>query len=114
VQKREEASIKHDISIPVAAIPAFITKANAAAIAVVTGARPMPFGHVGDGNIHYNITQPPGMDKAAFMAREDDIQDAVFGVVARYGGSISAVRVMSGSSSKCRETTFCGGIPKCP
>jgi FAD/FMN-containing dehydrogenase len=90
VQKREGASIKHDISIPVAAIPAFIDEANAAAIAVVPGARPMPFGHVGDGNIHYNITQPAGMDKLAFMAREDDIQDAVFGVVAKYGGSISA------------------------
>jgi D-lactate dehydrogenase (cytochrome) len=50
----------------------------------------MPVGHVGDGNIHYNIAQPAGMDKAAFMAREDDIQDAVFAVVAKYGGSISA------------------------
>jgi FAD/FMN-containing dehydrogenase len=90
VQKHEGGSIKHDISIPVAAIPAFIDEANAAAIAVVPGARPMPFGHVGDGNIHYNITQPLGMDKAAFMAREDDIQDAVFAIVAKYGGSISA------------------------
>jgi FAD/FMN-containing dehydrogenase len=90
VQKHEGGSIKHDISIPVAAIPAFIDEANAAAIAVVPGARPMPFGHVGDGNIHYNITQPAGMDKAQFMAREDDIQDAVFAVVAKYGGSISA------------------------
>ena len=90
VQKHEGGSIKHDISIPVAAIPAFIDEANAAAIAVVPGARPMPFGHVGDGNIHYNITQPAGMDKAAFMAREDDIQDAVFAIVAKYGGSISA------------------------
>ncbi len=90
VQKHEGGSIKHDISIPVAAIPAFITEANAAAIAVVPGARPMPFGHVGDGNIHYNITQPAGMDKSAFMAREDDIQDAVFAIVAKYGGSISA------------------------
>jgi FAD/FMN-containing dehydrogenase len=90
VQKHEGGSIKHDISIPVAAIPAFIAEANAAAIAVVPGARAMPFGHVGDGNIHYNITQPLGMDKAAFMAREDDIQDAVFAIVAKYGGSISA------------------------
>ncbi len=90
VQKHEGGSIKHDISIPVAAIPAFIAEANAAAIAVMPGARPMPFGHVGDGNIHYNITQPAGMDKTEFMAREDDIQDAVFAVVAKYGGSISA------------------------
>lgn len=90
VQKHEGGSIKHDISIPVAAIPDFIAEASAAAIAIVPGARPMPFGHVGDGNIHYNVTQPPGMDKAAFLAREDDIQDAVFAVVAKYGGSISA------------------------
>jgi FAD/FMN-containing dehydrogenase len=90
VQKREGASIKHDVSVPVAAIPAFIAEASAAAVAIVPGARPMPFGHVGDGNIHYNVTQPPGMDKAAFMAREDDVQRAVFGVVAKYGGSISA------------------------
>ena len=71
-KKHEGGSIKHDISMPVAAIPAFIDEANAAVIAVVPGARPMPFGHVGDGNIHYNISQPDGMDKAAFMAREDD------------------------------------------
>ena len=50
----------------------------------------MPFGHVGDGNIHYNVAQPPGMDKLAFMAREEEVQRAVFGAVAKYGGSISA------------------------
>ena len=90
VQKKEGASIKHDVSVPVASIPAFIDEANAAVIAVVPGARTMPFGHVGDGNIHYNVSQPPGADKAAFMAREEDVQDAVFAIVAKYGGSISA------------------------
>ena len=90
VQKREGGSIKHDVSVPIAAIPAFIEEANAAAVAIVPGARPMPFGHVGDGNIHYNITQPIGMDKDAFMAREEEVQRAVFAVVAKYGGSISA------------------------
>ncbi len=90
VQKREGGSIKHDISVPVAEIPAFIEEANAAVIALVPGARPMPFGHVGDGNIHYNITQPAGMDKAAFMAREEEVQRTVYGVVGKYGGSISA------------------------
>jgi FAD/FMN-containing dehydrogenase len=90
VQKREGGSIKHDVSVPVAAIPAFIAEASAAAVAIVPGARPMPFGHVGDGNIHYNVSQPPGMDKAAFMAREEDVQRAVFDVVAKCGGSISA------------------------
>jgi FAD/FMN-containing dehydrogenase len=90
VQRHEGGSIKHDISVPVASIPAFIEEANAAVKALVPGARPLPFGHVGDGNIHYNITQPVGADKAAFMAREDDVQDLVFGIVMKYGGSISA------------------------
>jgi D-lactate dehydrogenase (cytochrome) len=90
VQRHEGGSIKHDISVPVAAIPAFIEEANAAVVALVPGARPLPFGHVGDGNIHYNISQPVGADKAAFMAREEEIQDLVFGIVMKYGGSISA------------------------
>jgi FAD/FMN-containing dehydrogenase len=90
VQKREGGSIKHDVSVPVAAIPAFIAEANAAVTAIMPGARPLPFGHVGDGNIHYNVSQPVGMDKAAFMAREEEIQRAVFDVVLKHGGSISA------------------------
>jgi D-lactate dehydrogenase (cytochrome) len=90
VQRREGGSIKHDVSVPVAAIPAFIAEADAAVTARVPGARPLPFGHVGDGNIHYNITQPEGMDKSAFMALEDDIQDIVFAIVRKHGGSISA------------------------
>ena len=59
VQKKLGGSIKHDVSVPIAAIPAFIEEANAAVLAAVPGARPFPFGHVGDGNIHYNISQPP-------------------------------------------------------
>ncbi len=90
VQKKLGGSIKHDVSVPVAAIPAFIEEANAAVVAAVPGARPFPFGHVGDGNIHYNVSQPEGADKAAFMAQEDVVQDAVFGIVLKHGGSISA------------------------
>lgn len=90
VQRNEGGSIKHDISVPVASIPAFIAEANAAVIALVPGARPLPFGHVGDGNIHYNITQPVGADRAEFLDREDEVQDLVFGIVLKYGGSISA------------------------
>jgi FAD/FMN-containing dehydrogenase len=90
VQRHEGGSVKHDISVPVAAIPAFIAEANAAVTALVPSARPLPFGHVGDGNIHYNISQPVGADKAAFMAREEEVQDLVFGIVLKYGGSISA------------------------
>src|SRR6202034_2047141 len=57
-QKTEGGSIKHDISVPVAAVPAFIAEANAAVVKLIPGARPVPFGHLGDGNIHYNVSQP--------------------------------------------------------
>lgn len=90
VQRHMGGSIKHDISVPVAAIPAFIEEANAAAIKLIPGARPMPFGHVGDGNIHYNINQPEGANKAEFLKRWHDVNAVVFAVVKKYGGSISA------------------------
>src|SRR6185437_4005444 len=63
-QKPEGGSIKHDISVPVAAVPAFIEEANASVVKLIPGARPVPFGHLGDGNIHYNVAQPVGADKA--------------------------------------------------
>jgi D-lactate dehydrogenase (cytochrome) len=90
VQKPEGGSIKHDISIPIALIPEFLEQADAAVQKVVPGARPVPFGHAGDGNIHYNISQPVGADKAQFLARWDEVNAAVHGVVAKFGGSISA------------------------
>ncbi|MBC7586354.1 MAG: FAD-binding oxidoreductase [Tardiphaga sp.] len=89
-QKPEGGSIKHDVSVPVAAVPAFIAEANAAVAKVIPGARPVPFGHLGDGNIHYNITQPVGADPAQFLARWHDVNAVVFEVVLRMGGSISA------------------------
>ncbi len=63
VQKPEGGSIKHDVSVPLAHVPAFLAEADAAVEALVPGARPVPFGHLGDGNIHYNVTQPVGADK---------------------------------------------------
>jgi FAD/FMN-containing dehydrogenase len=90
MQGREGGSIKHDVSVPVASIPAFIEEANAAAKKLIPGARPLPFGHVGDGNIHYNISQPVGADKAAFLKRWDDMNDVVYRIVLKYGGSVSA------------------------
>jgi FAD/FMN-containing dehydrogenase len=90
VQRHAGGSIKHDVSVPVAAVPAFIKEADAAVARVIPGARPLPFGHLGDGNIHYNVAQPVDADKAAFLARWDEVNAAVFEVVARYGGSISA------------------------
>ena len=90
VQRHIGASIKHDISVPVAAVPAFIEEANAAVTKLIPGCRPLPFGHVGDGNIHYNVTQPEGADKEKFLARWDEVNKVVFGVVTKMGGSISA------------------------
>ena len=90
VQRFAGGSIKHDISVPVAAVPAFIKEAGAAVTALIPGARPLPFGHLGDGNIHYNVNQPVGADKEEFLKRWDDVNATVFAVVKKYGGSISA------------------------
>jgi FAD/FMN-containing dehydrogenase len=90
VQRHAGGSIKHDVSVPVAAVPAFIREANAAVTALIPGARPLPFGHLGDGNIHYNVTQPVGADKAEFLKRWDEVNAVVFAVVKKYDGSISA------------------------
>jgi FAD/FMN-containing dehydrogenase len=90
VQRHIGASIKHDVSVPVAAVPAFIKEATAAVEKLIPGVRALPFGHVGDGNIHYNVTQPDGADKAEFLARWDEVNAAVFAVVKKFGGSISA------------------------
>jgi len=90
MQGREGGSIKHDVSVPVANIPAFIEEGNAAARKLIPGCRPMPFGHVGDGNIHYNITQPVGADKAEYLKRWDDMNDVIYKIVLKYGGSVSA------------------------
>jgi len=90
VQKPEGGSIKHDIAVPVAAVPEFLREAGEAVEALIPGSRPVPFGHLGDGNIHYNISQPAGADTEAFLARWHEMNDAVHKVVAKFGGSISA------------------------
>src|SRR6202795_3195987 len=89
-QKPEGGSIKHDISVPVAAVPAFIEEANAAVVKLVPGSRPVPFGHLGDGNIHYNVSQPVGGNAADFLAQWHEVNAVVFAIVTRMGGSISA------------------------
>jgi FAD/FMN-containing dehydrogenase len=90
VQRHIGASIKHDVSVPVAAVPAFIEEVNAAVTKLIPGCQPLPFGHLGDGNIHYNVTQPEGADKEKFLARWDEVNAVVFAVVKKFGGSISA------------------------
>ena len=89
-QKPEGGSIKHDISVPVAAVPAFIAEADAAVVKLIPGSRPVPFGHLGDGNIHYNVSQPVGGNAADFLARWHEVNAVVFEIVMRMGGSISA------------------------
>ena len=90
-QKQEGGSIKHDISVPVAAVPAFLAEANAAVVRLIPGARPVPFGHLGDGNIHYNVSQPvTGITAQEFLDRWHDVNAVVFPIVLRMGGSISA------------------------
>jgi FAD/FMN-containing dehydrogenase len=89
-QKPEGGSIKHDISVPIVRIPEFLEKAAPVVERVCPGARPVAFGHFGDGNVHYNVSQPPSMDKAAFLALWGPMSDAVHDLVAKMGGSISA------------------------
>jgi D-lactate dehydrogenase (cytochrome) len=90
IQKEEGGSIKHDVSVPVSAVPELIAEGVAAVEALIPGCRPIPFGHLGDGNIHFNISQPIGADKATFLARWDEVNALIHGVVVRLGGSISA------------------------
>lgn len=91
VQSREGASIKHDVSVPIAAIPALIAEGSAVAERVSPGIRPVPFGHMGDGNIHFNFSQPAGVEGKAFMAASDEkVHKAIYEIVLRLGGSVSA------------------------
>jgi FAD/FMN-containing dehydrogenase len=76
--------------VPVVAVPDFIAEADAAVVKLIPGARPVPFGHLGDGNIHYNVSQPIGGDSADFLARWHEVNAVVFGIVLKMGGSISA------------------------
>ena len=90
VQKHEGGSIKHDISVPIASVPEFLRRVELAVTACVPGARMVPFGHLGDGNIHCNVSQPVGVDKAGFLARWHEVNAVVHGIVRELGGSISA------------------------
>ncbi|MVA82700.1 FAD-binding protein [Agrobacterium vitis] len=89
-QKPEGGSIKHDVSVPIAQVPAFMRQAEEAVLAAMPGARVCAFGHLGDGNIHYNISQPIGADKAQFIGRWREINKVVHDIVRAHGGSISA------------------------
>jgi D-lactate dehydrogenase (cytochrome) len=71
-------------------MPDFLRETGEAVEALIPGSRPVPFGHLGDGNIHYNVSQPVGADTNAFLARWDEMNETVHQLVAKFGGSISA------------------------
>ncbi len=89
-QKLDGASLKHDISLPVASLPEFVDRAGAWVHAHVPQARLVAYGHVGDGNLHFNLNQVPGSDRAAFMAHEELTRRAIHDLVRDFGGSFSA------------------------
>ena len=90
VQGREGGSIKHDVSVPIADVPTFLEEVELAVTRAIPGARLFAFGHLGDGNIHCNVSQPVGADTGAFLARWDEINEIVNRIVIAHGGSISA------------------------
>jgi FAD/FMN-containing dehydrogenase len=89
-QKFEGGSIKHDISVPVSKIPEFLCLATTAVKSALPGIRPVPFGHIGDGNIHFNLSQPLDTGKGEYLAKWSDINRIVHDIVIDLGGSISA------------------------
>ena len=89
-QSKEGGSIKHDVSVAVGLVPTLIREATPAVEAFEPGARVVAFGHLGDGNIHFNVSQPVGADRQAFLDRWDAMNEIVHGIVARLGGSYSA------------------------
>ncbi|PKO41750.1 MAG: hydroxyacid dehydrogenase [Betaproteobacteria bacterium HGW-Betaproteobacteria-6] len=89
-QKIEGISIKHDISVPVSRIPEFLATADAALASAFPGIRVVAFGHVGDGNLHYNLSQADAHDNAAFLASESEVHRIVHDAVHALNGSISA------------------------
>ncbi len=90
VQRLEGGSIKSDVSVPVTQVVEFIQRAESVVQHLVPGARPVPFGHFGDGNIHYNISQPLGAERQEFLSHWDRVTDAINEIVLDLNGSISA------------------------
>jgi D-lactate dehydrogenase (cytochrome) len=90
-QRHAGASLKHDVSVPVAALPAFMAQAAAAVARIAPDARLVAYGHVGDGNLHFNVSEPAGgRQRQAFLDLQQPLADAVHACVAAFHGSISA------------------------
>ncbi|KIL97111.1 D-2-hydroxyglutarate dehydrogenase [Paramagnetospirillum magnetotacticum MS-1] len=89
-QKKEGGSIKHDVAVATSRVPEMIRRCTSAVEAAMPGIRVVPFGHLGDGNTHFNLTQPPDADKAAFLTRWEEMNRIVHDIVVEMEGSISA------------------------
>ncbi|MFQ5763382.1 MAG: FAD-binding oxidoreductase [Rhodospirillales bacterium] len=89
-QKRSGGSIKHDVSVPVSKTPDFLARATAKAEQTIPGVSVVAFGHIGDGNIHFNLSPPEGGDAAAFLARKEEIEPVIHDLAVGLGGSFSA------------------------
>jgi FAD/FMN-containing dehydrogenase len=89
-QRKEGAGLKHDISLPIDALAQFVAQAGAWLAANVPEGRLVAYGHVGDGNLHFNLTQRAGADSALFLAREAHVKRVVHDLVRQFGGSFSA------------------------
>ncbi len=116
-QRHEGASIKHDIAVPVSRVPEFLRRADQLAVDYMTGIRPCAFGHVGDGNIHYNLSQPEGMTAEAFLAHWQPLTERIHDLVVAMGGSFAAEhgigRLKSGEVQRLKtpvETDMMGAI----
>jgi FAD/FMN-containing dehydrogenase len=89
-QKPEGGSIKHDVSVPVSKVPQFIAEATSAVSKFLPGCRFATFGHMGDGNLHFNVSQPVGMDKQAYLSKWHAMNEIVHDIAVKLGGSFSA------------------------
>jgi FAD/FMN-containing dehydrogenase len=89
-QGAEGKNVKHDIAVPISAIGEFVAATDAAIAQAFPGARMVVFGHLGDGNLHYNVSPPEGVDDDTFMVQQDALNRLVHDAVAAHGGSISA------------------------
>jgi FAD/FMN-containing dehydrogenase len=89
-QVREGKQVKHDVSVPISRIAEYIAVTDVELQRAFPGARMVTFGHLGDGNLHYNVAPPSGADEAAFMARAKEVSRVVHDSAARFSGSISA------------------------
>jgi len=89
-QKRAGGSIKHDVSVPLSRIPEFLARGAVAALKVIPNARVIAFGHIGDGNIHFNLSPPVDGDVAAFLAKAEAVERPIHDLAVELGGSFSA------------------------